>query len=63
MIKRVCDCCGEEMKKYFINFRINYAKSDVVSGETDGTPRNTLYLEYCEKCFCDVLEKLGLDKE
>ena len=59
MLVRVCDCCGKEMKKDFIRFHINWAKADVVSGETENN--ETYSLEYCEECFNDVLEKLGLE--
>ena len=60
MLVRVCDCCGKEMKKDFISFHINWAMVDVVSGETENI-KETYTLEYCEKCFSDVLERLGLE--
>lgn len=64
MIKRICDCCGAEIKKEFVNFYITWNIADAVSGEADNEkPRDTLYLEYCVKCFDDLLEKLGLDKD
>jgi hypothetical protein len=38
--------------------------ADVKSDECLGKEiTRTPSLEYCEKCFSDVLEKLGLDKE
>lgn len=64
MIKRICDCCGTEIKKEFVNFHINWNMADAVSGENGKEkPRDTPYLEYCEDCFSKTLEKLGLDKE
>ena len=61
MTIRVCDCCGKEMKKDYIRFNICWEMTgkDDCSEPTVQTPS----LEYCEKCFSDVLEKLGLDKE
>lgn len=63
MIKRICDCCGAEIKKEFVQFHINWNMADAVSGELTKKDHNTPYLEYCEDCFSKVLEKLGLDKE
>ena len=63
MIKRICDCCGEEIKKEFVQFHINWNMADAVSGELTKKDHNTPYLEYCEKCFNDVLEGLGLEKD
>ena len=63
MIKRICDCCGAEIKKEFVQFHITWNKADAVSGECDNEkPRNTPYLEYCEDCFNKALEKLGLER-
>ena len=61
MLIRVCDCCGKEMKKDFIRFNIHWemTSNDERSEPTVQTP----FLEYCEKCFSDALQKLGLDKE
>ena len=63
MIKRICDCCGAEIKKEFIQFHITWNKADAVSGELSKQDHNTPYLEYCEDCFSKALEKLALDKE
>lgn len=64
MIKRMCDCCGEEIKSnFFIKFRINWNMAEVVRGRLSEQEHNTLYLEYCEDCFNKVLENLGLEKE
>jgi hypothetical protein len=64
MTIRVCDCCGKEMKKDYISFGIYWKMADVKSDECLGKEiTRTPSLEYCEKCFSDVLEKLGLDKE
>ena len=63
MIKRICDCCGAEIKKEFVQFHINWNMADTVSGELTKKDHNTPYLEYCEDCFSKALEKLGLDKE
>ena len=63
MIKRICDSCGEEIKKEFINFNIVWNKAEAISGEGDKYNKNTPYLEYCEICFNNLLETLGLDKE
>ena len=63
MIKRVCDCCGAEIKKEFVQFHINWNMADAVSGELCKKDHNTPSLEYCEDCFSKALEKLGLDKE
>ena len=64
MIKRICDCCGEEVKKDFVNFFITWNMSDAVSGESDKEkPRDTPYVEYCVKCFDGLLGKLGLKKD
>lgn len=63
MIKRVCDCCGAEIKKEFVLFKINWNMADAVSGEVTTNDYRTPSLEYCEDCFNKALEKLGLDKE
>ncbi len=63
MIKRICDCCGAEIKKEFVQFHINWNMAEAVSGELSKKDHNTPYLEYCEGCFSKALEKLGLDKE
>ena len=64
MIKRICDCCGEEVRKEFVNFYIKWNMADAVSGECNNEkPRDTLSLEYCEQCFNKLLENLGLEKE
>lgn len=63
MIKRVCDCCGAEIKKEFANFHIKWNMADAVSGEVTDNDHKTPYLEYCEDCFNKTLEKLGLEKE
>lgn len=64
MIKRICDCCGVEIKKEFVQFHINWNMADAVSGESGKeSSRDTPYLEYCEDCFNKALERLGLDKE
>lgn len=63
MIKRICDCCGAEIKKEFVKFHINWNMANSRSGESNEHPRNTPYLEYCEDCFNKALENLGLDKE
>ena len=63
MIKRICDCCGAEIKKEFVQFHINWNMADAVSGELTKKDHNTPSLEYCEDCFSKALEKLGLDKE
>ena len=62
MIKRICDCCGAEIKKDFVNFFITWNLADAVSAKSDEKPKYTPYLEYCVKCFDDLLEKLGLEK-
>lgn len=33
MIKRICDCCGAEIKKDFVNFCITWDLADAVSGK------------------------------
>ena len=63
MIKRICDCCGAEIKKEFVHFYINWSMADAVSGELSKKDHNTPNLEYCEDCFSKTLENLGLDKE
>ena len=63
MLVRICDCCGKEMKKDYIRLHIQWAMYDCKTGETGDEPTNTPSLEYCEKCFSDALQKLGLDKE
>ena len=63
MTIRVCDCCGKEMKKDYVAFRIQWSMVDVKSNMGIEKATNTPILEYCEKCFSDALEKLGLDKE
>ena len=63
MIKRVCDCCGAEIKKEFVQFHINWNMADAVSGELTENDHKTPYLEYCEKCFDTFLDELGLDKD
>ena len=64
MIKRICDSCGAEIKKDFVKLYITWNLADAVSGK-DGNeiPRNIPHLEYCVKCFDDLLEKLGLEKD
>ena len=63
MIKRICDYCGAEIKKDFVNFYITWNLADAVSGKCGNeAPSDTPYLEYCVKCFSDLLEKLGLDR-
>ena len=63
MIKRICDCCGAESKKDFVNFCITWDLADAVSGKDyNEAPSDTPYLEYCVKCFDDLLKKLGLDR-
>ena len=59
MIKRICDCCGTEIKKEFVKFRINW---NMASENDNGQPRNTYSLEYCENCFANLLGELGLEK-
>ena len=63
MLVRICDCCGKEMKKDYINFRIQWNLADVPTGKTEDKATTTRYLECCEKCFSDVLQRLGLEKE
>lgn len=64
MIKRICDCCGEEVKKEFVKFYITWNMADAVSGESDNEkPRETYSLECCEKCFDGLLKNLGLEKD
>ena len=62
--KRICDCYGAEIKKDFVKLYITLNMSDAVSGK-DGNeiPRDIPHLEYCVKCFDDLLEKFGLEKD
>lgn len=59
MIKRICDCCGEELEKDFVSFYIEWNKQD----GTDEKAGHTRDIDCCEKCFNDLLEKLGTEKE
>lgn len=63
MIKRICDCCGAEIKKDFVKFYITWNMIDAVSGDCEEEPKETPDLEYCVTCFNDVLKRLGLDKD
>lgn len=63
MIKRICDCCGEETKKDFVKFHINYTMADPVSGDSNEASIDTPYCEYCVKCFNDLLMKLKLERK
>ena len=64
MIKRICDCCGAEIKKDFVDFYITWNMADAVSGESDKEkPRETPFREYCVTCFNGLLKELGLDKD
>lgn len=63
MIKRICDCCGEEVKKDFVNFNITWNMADAVSGESEKEKQFTPYLEYCVKCFNGLLGELGLKND
>lgn len=63
MIKRICDCCGAEVKKEFIKFYITWNAADARSGETSEQDHKTPYLEYCKTCFDTLLGELGLDKD
>jgi hypothetical protein len=62
MIKRICDCCGEEVKKDFVKFYINWNMADARSGESNEKPIDTHSLEYCVTCFDTLLGQLGLEK-
>lgn len=62
MIKRICDCCGEEVKKDFVKFYITYTMADPLSGNSNEAPIDTPYREYCVKCFNDLLVKRELGK-
>ena len=57
-----CDCCGEEVKKDFVKFHINWNMTDARSGKSNENPVDTHSLEYCVKCFDTLLEQLGLEK-
>lgn len=61
MIKRICDCCGSDVKKEFVKFYIGWNIAEARSGESSEQDHTTPYLEYCETCFADLREKLGLD--
>ena len=64
MIKRICDCCGEEVKKDFVKFYITWNMADAISGESDKEkPKDTYSLEYCVKCFNGLLGEFGLEKD
>ena len=60
MIKRICDCCGAEVKKNFVKFYITWSIAEARSGELSEGDHTTPYLEYCETCFDNLRDELGL---